>query len=72
VTSEEVKIYKDINYVSYLAGTLGLIIWLLMLARIIYNKLKIGAPKIPVTALMTLPEIDELWLKLGGGGSCDY
>ena len=45
--------YKNVNIVSYSLGIPGLIIWLLVLARIIYYKVKMWA-LILICALMSL------------------
>ena len=38
VTAYEVKMYKNVNIASYAAAIPGLIIWLLVFARILYYK----------------------------------
>jgi len=38
VTAEDVKIYRNLNIASYAISLPGLIIWLLVLARILYHK----------------------------------
>jgi len=40
VTAEQVKMYRNVNIVSYAVGIPGLIIWLLVLARILYYQAK--------------------------------